>query len=101
MPHPMLQHQTTTTVLELLHMDLTGPMQVESLGGKRYTYVLIDGLSRYTWINFIRDLIEEKVITLEHVATEEQLADIFTKTLDAVQFKRLRGKLGICLFENL
>ncbi|GAU16587.1 hypothetical protein TSUD_168190 [Trifolium subterraneum] len=29
------QHLTTTRVLELLHMDLMGPMQVLSLGGKR------------------------------------------------------------------
>lgn len=36
MSHPWLQHQTTTKVLELLHMDLMGPMQVESLGGRRY-----------------------------------------------------------------
>ncbi|MCI20890.1 gag-pol polyprotein, partial [Trifolium medium] len=33
-PHQKLQHLTTTRVLELLHMDLMGPMQVESLGGK-------------------------------------------------------------------
>ncbi|XP_057418198.1 uncharacterized protein LOC130712379 [Lotus japonicus] len=30
--HAKLQHPTTTKVLELLHMDLMGPMQVESLG---------------------------------------------------------------------
>ncbi|KAI5425952.1 hypothetical protein KIW84_031685 [Lathyrus oleraceus] len=45
--------------------------------------------------HFIRDLVEDKVITLEHVATELQLADIFTKALDATQFENLRGKLGI------
>ena len=33
--------------------------------------------------HFIKDLVEDKVITLEHVATELQLADIFTKALDA------------------
>ncbi|CAJ2662740.1 unnamed protein product [Trifolium pratense] len=54
MPHPKLQHLTTTRVLELLHMDLMGPMQTESLGGKRYAYVVVDDFSRYTWINFIR-----------------------------------------------
>jgi len=27
--------------------------------------------------HFIRDLVEEKIVTLEHVATEEQLANIF------------------------
>jgi len=50
--------------------------------------------------HFIRDLVKEKVVTLEHVDTEEQLEDIFTKALDAKQFKKLRGKLGICLHEE-
>ena len=44
---------------------------------------------------------DDKVITLKHVDTEEQIADIFTKALDANQFKKLRGKLGICLLEDL
>ncbi|MCI71595.1 gag-pol polyprotein, partial [Trifolium medium] len=34
MTHPKLQHLVKSRVLELLHMDLMGPMQVESLGGK-------------------------------------------------------------------
>ena len=51
--------------------------------------------------HFIRDLVEDKVITLEHVATDLQLADIFTKALDANQFENLRGKLGIYLYEEL
>ncbi|WJX28775.1 hypothetical protein P8452_17454 [Trifolium repens] len=55
MSHPMLEHQTTSKVLELLHMDLMGPMQVESLGGKRYAFVVVDDYSRYTWINFNRE----------------------------------------------
>src|ERR1051325_6315940 len=33
--------------------------------------------------HFIKDLVEEKVTKLEHVATELQLTDIFTKALDA------------------
>ncbi len=51
--------------------------------------------------HFIRDLVEENIVTLEHVTTEGQIADIFTKALDATQFERLRGKLGICLCEDL
>jgi len=41
--------------------------------------------------HFIRDLVEEKVVTLEHVTTKEQLANIFTKALDVKQFERLRN----------
>ena len=50
--------------------------------------------------HFIRDLVEDKIVTLEHVTTERQLADIFTKALDANQFEVLRGKLGICIHED-
>ncbi|WJX32971.1 hypothetical protein P8452_21231 [Trifolium repens] len=55
MSHPMLEHQVTSRPLELLHMDLMGPMQVESLGGKIYAFVVVDDFSRYTWVNFIRE----------------------------------------------
>ncbi|KAK2376831.1 gag-protease polyprotein [Trifolium repens] len=50
--------------------------------------------------HLIRDLVEDKVVTLEHVATDNQLADIFTKALDASKFETLRGKLGICLLDD-
>ena len=32
MSQPRLEHQATSKVLELLHMDMIGPMQVESIG---------------------------------------------------------------------
>ena len=51
--------------------------------------------------HFIRDLVKDKVVTLEHVTIEEQLADIFTKALDVKQFERLRSKLGICVHKEL
>ena len=35
--------------------DITGPMQVESIGGKKYSYVVVDDFSRYIWISFIRE----------------------------------------------
>lgn len=44
MSHKKLQHLTTSKVLELLHMNLMGPMQVESIGGKRYAYVVVDNV---------------------------------------------------------
>ena len=56
MSHKKLQHLTTTSrVLELLQMDLMGPMQVESLGGKKYAYVVVDDYSRFTWVSFVRE----------------------------------------------
>ncbi|GKA20201.1 retrovirus-related pol polyprotein from transposon TNT 1-94 [Tanacetum coccineum] len=40
--------------LHLLHMDLCGPMRVESINGKRYVLVIVDDYSRYTWVHFLR-----------------------------------------------
>ncbi|GJW38552.1 retrovirus-related pol polyprotein from transposon TNT 1-94 [Tanacetum coccineum] len=40
--------------LELLHMDLCGPMRVASINGKRYILVIMDDYSRYTWVYFLR-----------------------------------------------
>ncbi|GJV47759.1 retrovirus-related pol polyprotein from transposon TNT 1-94 [Tanacetum coccineum] len=40
--------------LNLLHMDLCGPMQVSSINGKRYILVIVDDHSRYTWTLFLR-----------------------------------------------
>lgn len=44
--------------------------------------------------HFIRELVVEKIITLDHVAIENQLADIFTKALDSTQFEKLKNALG-------
>nr|GEV41983.1 retrovirus-related Pol polyprotein from transposon TNT 1-94 [Tanacetum cinerariifolium] len=40
--------------LQLLHMDLCGPMRVASINGKIYVLVTIDDYSRYTWTHFLR-----------------------------------------------
>nr|GEX58456.1 hypothetical protein [Tanacetum cinerariifolium] len=36
--------------LYLLHMDLYGPMRIQSINGKRYVLVVVDDYSRYTWV---------------------------------------------------
>nr|GEX72350.1 retrovirus-related Pol polyprotein from transposon TNT 1-94 [Tanacetum cinerariifolium] len=39
--------------LYLLHMNLYGPMHVESINRKRYVLVFVDDFSRYTWVFFL------------------------------------------------
>ena len=55
MSHSMLQHQITSKVLELLHMDVMGPLQIDILGGKRYAFVVADDFYGYTWMDFLRE----------------------------------------------
>ena len=49
------QYVGTSKCFQLLHMDLMGPVEVDSFSGKRYAYVVVDDFSRYTWINFLKE----------------------------------------------
>ncbi|GJX53018.1 retrovirus-related pol polyprotein from transposon TNT 1-94 [Tanacetum coccineum] len=40
--------------LNLLHMDLCGPIRVASINRKKYILVIVDDYSRYTWTLFLR-----------------------------------------------
>jgi hypothetical protein len=51
--------------------------------------------------HFLRDNVEKGKITLIHVPTHDQLADIFTKPLDQATFTHLRGELGVCLISGV
>nr|GEZ91986.1 retrovirus-related Pol polyprotein from transposon TNT 1-94 [Tanacetum cinerariifolium] len=51
--------------LHLLHMDLCGPMRVESINGKRYVLVIVDDYSRYTWTHFPRSRDETPEVLID------------------------------------
>ncbi|GJQ94106.1 retrovirus-related pol polyprotein from transposon TNT 1-94 [Tanacetum coccineum] len=50
--------------LYLLHMDLCGPMRIQSINGWKYILVIVDNYSRFTWVKFLRskDEVPEFVI---------------------------------------
>ncbi|GJS62026.1 integrase, catalytic region, zinc finger, CCHC-type containing protein [Tanacetum coccineum] len=52
--HPPKVVPSNHSKLELLHMDLCGPMRVASINGKRYILMIVDDYSRFTWVYFLR-----------------------------------------------
>ena len=40
--------------LQLLHLDLFGPIRVLSMGGSKYGLVIVDDFSKDTWVIFLR-----------------------------------------------
>ena len=46
-------YTSTTRLLEMLHMDLCGPMRIISRGGQRYVLVVVDDYSCFTWTLFL------------------------------------------------
>nr|GEW78307.1 hypothetical protein [Tanacetum cinerariifolium] len=51
--HKPKSEDTNQEKLYLLHMDLCGPMRVESVNGKKYILVIVDDYSRFTWVKFL------------------------------------------------
>ncbi|GJS92996.1 retrovirus-related pol polyprotein from transposon TNT 1-94 [Tanacetum coccineum] len=51
--------------LQLLHMDLCGPMRVKSINGKKYVLVIVDDYSRYTWTHFLRSKDETPEVLID------------------------------------
>ncbi|GKA83260.1 putative ribonuclease H-like domain-containing protein [Tanacetum coccineum] len=60
--------------LELLHMDLFGPVSVESINKKRYCLVVTDDFSRFSWVFFLATKDEtSKILCKFIIGLENQL----------------------------
>nr|GEX04272.1 hypothetical protein [Tanacetum cinerariifolium] len=52
--HKTKSKNTNQEKLYLIHMDLYGPMRVESVNRKKYILVIVDDYSQYTWVKCLR-----------------------------------------------
>ncbi|XP_019154325.1 PREDICTED: uncharacterized protein LOC109150803 [Ipomoea nil] len=62
--------------LSLLHMDLFGPVDPASLSGRKYTLVIVDDHTRYTWVLFLKKKNETEVVLpnlLRQLQTEKEV----------------------------
>ena len=65
------------TPLQLLHMDLFGPVSVKSIGKTSYCLVVTDDFSRYSWVNFLKskdettDILKSLILKIETIAKKK------------------------------
>ncbi|GKA32449.1 retrovirus-related pol polyprotein from transposon TNT 1-94 [Tanacetum coccineum] len=64
--HKPKSENTIMEVLHTLHMDLCGPMRVQSINGKKYIVVIVDDYSRFTWVKFLRSKDETPDVGRSH-----------------------------------
>ncbi|WJX78348.1 hypothetical protein P8452_61580 [Trifolium repens] len=67
---------STSRPLELLHIDLFGPVSTASINGKKYGLVIVDDYSRWTWVKFLRvkdDAYDVFTIICTQVQSEKSL----------------------------
>ncbi|GKC60051.1 retrovirus-related pol polyprotein from transposon TNT 1-94, partial [Tanacetum coccineum] len=65
-------------VLHTLHMDLCGPMRVQSINGKKYILVIVDDYSRFTWVKFLRSKYETPEFIIKFL---KQIQVVLNKTV--------------------
>lgn len=52
--HKKIPRNNTSRPLDLLHMDLMGPIHTESKGRKKYILVVIDNFSKYSFVSSLK-----------------------------------------------
>jgi hypothetical protein len=91
--HHVKNVMTTSRPLELLHMDLFGPVAYLSIGGSKYGLVVVDDFSRFTWVFFLQDKSETQGTLkrfLRRAQNEFELKVKMIRSDNGSEFKKLQ-----------
>ncbi|KAJ9544936.1 hypothetical protein OSB04_024643 [Centaurea solstitialis] len=75
------QISSISSPLQLLHVDLFGPVNVQSIAGKKYTLVIVDEYSRYTWVFFLRAKSDAPEEIILFVRKMEKLNNLIVRSI--------------------
>ncbi|GJS85929.1 retrovirus-related pol polyprotein from transposon TNT 1-94 [Tanacetum coccineum] len=67
--------------LQILHMDLCGPMRVESFNGNKYVLVIVDDYSRYTWTHFLMSKDETPEVLIDFLRLVQRVLHAQVRTV--------------------
>ncbi|GJT54745.1 retrovirus-related pol polyprotein from transposon TNT 1-94 [Tanacetum coccineum] len=67
--------------LHRLHMDLFGPVSPMSINHKKYTLVIVDEYSRYTWVQFLKKKHQAAEIIMSFIRMVENQNDVKVKQI--------------------
>nr|GEX62713.1 hypothetical protein [Tanacetum cinerariifolium] len=96
--HKPKSEDTNQEKLYLLHMDLCGPMRVESVNRKKYILIIVDDYSRFTWAKCLRSKDEAPNFIIKLASLmKHQLLALHSKT---VSFKDVIAVATACYTQN-
>jgi hypothetical protein len=72
---------TTTRPLEMLHMDLSGPIFYISIGHNKYGLVIINDCSHFTWVFFLHDKSETQEVLKKFLKRAQNEFDANVKNI--------------------
>ncbi|GJY36910.1 retrovirus-related pol polyprotein from transposon TNT 1-94 [Tanacetum coccineum] len=67
--------------LHLIHMNLFGPVSLMSINHEKYTLVIVDEYSRYTWVHFLRKKSQAPKMIMSFIRMVENQNDVKVKQI--------------------
>ena len=80
-PVPKQSSNKTTQPLELIHSDVCGPMNIDSIGGSKYILTFTDDYTRYVTVYFLKNKSEVYEKFQEYVNMVENFTGLKAKML--------------------
>nr|GFA33986.1 retrovirus-related Pol polyprotein from transposon TNT 1-94 [Tanacetum cinerariifolium] len=87
---------TNVEVLNTLHIDLCGPMRVQTINGKKYILVIVDDYSRFTWVKFLRSK-DETPETIPRTPQQKGVVERQNRIVEAARTMLILSKDSIFL----
>ncbi|KAI3825408.1 hypothetical protein L1987_06891 [Smallanthus sonchifolius] len=89
------------TPLELLHMDLFGPISIRSNGGKSYCFVVTDDFSRFSWVKFLASKAETTKLVQFLILALENLFNLKVRRIRSDNGREFKNsKMGLFCLQN-
>jgi hypothetical protein len=82
---------TTTRPLEMLHIDLFGPIAYISIGGKQYDLIIDDDYSCFTWVFFLQDKGETQEVLKKFLKRTQNEFDAKVKRIRSDNVTKLKN----------
>ncbi|KAI3770443.1 hypothetical protein L6452_01576 [Arctium lappa] len=81
-------------------MDLFGPVNIQSIAGKKYTLVIVDEYSRYTWVIFLRCKSDTPEELISFVKKREVLNNLTVRSIRSDHGTEFKNSSLNNFFEN-
>jgi hypothetical protein len=94
-PHHAKGIMTTTRPLEMLHMDLFGPITYIGIGGNKYCLIIVDNYYHFTWVFFLQDKGETQEVPNKFLKRAQNEFDAKVKRIrndNGTEFKNSQGE---------
>jgi transposase InsO family protein len=79
--HHVKNIMTTTGPLEMLHIDLFGPVAYISIGSNKHGLVIVDDYSHFTWVLFLQDKSETQEVLKKFMKRAQNEFDVKVKKI--------------------